>query len=182
MKKWIAAAALFLLLALGGYVAAGPYLAIDGIRRALAEQDTARLQKHVDFPALRVNLRAQLQDHLARSAGADVQSSLLGSIALSVAGNVLGAGVDTLVTPMGIGALLQGRTMWKKAAGQTVGGDTHAPPVPADPLKYAEHRYESLSRFTATAQDEDGNPVVFVFTRQGLRWKLTDIRLPLMSP
>jgi hypothetical protein len=51
--------------------------------------------------------------------------------------------------------------------------------VPADPLKYAEHRYESLSRFTATAHDEDGNPVVFVFTRQGLRWKLTDIRLPL---
>lgn len=178
MKKWITLA-IVLLLALGGYVAAGPYLAIDGIRTALAEQDTARLQKHVDFPALRVNLRAQLQDHLVRSAGADMQSSLFGSVALSVAGNVLGAGVDTLVTPMGIGALLQGRSMWKKARGETIGGDTHAPPVPADPLKHAEHRYESPSRFTATAPDEDGDPVVFVFTRQGLRWRLTDIRLPL---
>ncbi|KAF1722639.1 DUF2939 domain-containing protein [Pseudoxanthomonas wuyuanensis] len=178
MKKWIALV-LVLLLALGGYVAAGPYLAIHGIRTALAEHDTARLQKHVDFPALRVNLRAQLQDHLVREAGADMQSSLFGSVALSVAGSVLGAGVDTLVTPLGIGALLQGRSMWKKALGETIGGDTHAPATPADPLKHAQHRYESLSRFTATAPDQDGDLVVFVFTRQGLRWRLTDIRLPL---
>ena len=33
MKKWIALAVI-LLLALGGYVAAGPYLAINGIRTA----------------------------------------------------------------------------------------------------------------------------------------------------
>jgi hypothetical protein len=71
--------------------------------------------------------------------------------------------------------------MWKKAIGETVGGDTHAPPVPADPLKNAQHHYESLSRFTATVQDESGAPMTFVFTRQGLRWRLTDIRLPLTS-
>ena len=27
--------------------------------------------------------------------------------------------------------------------------------------------------------DDEGDPVVFVLTRQGLRWRLTDIRLPL---
>ena len=54
-----------------------------------------------------------------------------------------------------------------------------APAVPAEPLKHAEHHYESLSRFTATVQDGDGDPIVFVITRQGLRWRLTDIRLPL---
>ena len=80
---------------------------------------------------------------------------------------------------MGIAAVLQGRATWKRAVGETVGGDTYAPAVPAEPLKQAEHRYESLSRFTATVQDDDGDPVVFVLTRQGLRWRLTDIRLPL---
>lgn len=180
MKKWIAVV-LLLVVALAGYVATGPYLAIHGIRDALAEQDTAKLEKHVDFPALRVNLRAQFADYLARRAGPELQSSLLGAFALSVANNVVGGGVDTMVTPLGIGALLQGRSMWKKAIGDTVGGDTHAPPVPADPLKEARHRFESPSRFTATVQDEDGQPVVFVFTRQGLRWRLTDIRLPLAA-
>lgn len=178
MKKWIALAVI-LLLALGGYVAAGPYLAINGIRTALAEQDTGKLEKHVDFPALRVSLKAQAEDALARRAGSDVQSSLFGAIALSVAGDVLGSGVDAMVTPLGIGALLQGRSMWKKSLGETVDGDTYGKPVPADPLKNAEHRYESPSRFTATVRDEDGRPVVFVFKRNGLHWKLADIRLPL---
>ena len=166
-------------LGLAAYVAAGPYLAIHGIRTALAEQDTGRLQKHVDFAALRVNLRAQVEDALARRAGTDVASSLFGAAALSIANSLLGRGVDTLVTPMGIAAVLEGRATWKRAVGETVGGDTYAPAVPADPLKEATHRYESLSRFTATIHDADGDPLVFVFTRQGLRWRLTDIRLPL---
>lgn len=178
MKKWIALV-LVLLLALGGYVAAGPYIAIHGIRTALAEQDTAKLQKHVDFPALRVNLRAQMEDRLARQAGPEISGNLLGAAALSIANRLLGSGVDTLVTPMGIAAILQGRSAWKRAVGETVGGDTYAPAVPADPLKDARHRYESLSRFTATVNDADGDPVTFVFTRQGLRWRLTDIRLPM---
>lgn len=166
-------------LGLAAYVAAGPYLAIHGIRTALAEQDTGRLQKHVDFAALRVNLRAQVEDALARRAGTDVASSLFGAAALSIANSLLGRGVDTLITPMGIAAVLEGRATWKRAVGETVGGDTYAPAVPADPLKEATHRYESLSRFTATIHDADGDPLVFVFTRQGLRWRLTDIRLPL---
>jgi hypothetical protein len=30
-------------------------------------------------------------------------------------------------------------------------------------------------------QNADGDPVVFVLTREGLGWKLTDIRLPLQA-
>lgn len=178
MKKWIALV-LAVLLGLAAYVAAGPYLAIHGIRTALAEQDTGRLQKHVDFPALRVNLRAQVEDHLARRAGPEIGGNPFGAVALSIANSVMGRGVDTLVTPVGIAAVLAGRATWKRALGETVGGDTYAPAVPADPLKEARHRYESPSRFTATIHDADGDPVVFVFSRQGLRWRLTDIRLPL---
>ncbi len=178
MKKWIALV-LLIVLGLAGYVAAGPYLAIHGIRDALAEQDTAKLERHVDFPALRVNLRAQAEDYLARRAGPEVQSNVFGAFALSVANGALGRSVDTLVTPLGIAALLQGRSMWKQAIGETVGGDTYAPAVPADPLKNAQLRYESASRFTATVHDASGDPIVCVFTRQGLRWRLTDIRLPL---
>jgi hypothetical protein len=178
MKKWIALLVVLVLL-LAGYIAAGPYLAINGIRTALAEQDTGKLERHVDFPALRVSIKAQVEDSLARRAGSEMQSNLLGAIALSVAGNVLGSGVDAMVTPLGIGALLQGRSMWKQSMGETVDGDTYGKAVPVDPLKDAEHHYESLSRFTATIRDEDGKPVIFVFKRNGLSWKLADIRLPL---
>ena len=176
MKKYLALLVV-LLLALGGYVVAGPYLAINGIRTALAEQDTDKLERHVDFPALRVSLKAQVEDKLARRTG-DFQSNLAGAFVLSIANNFIGSGVDAVVTPTGIGALLQGRSLWKKSLGETMDGDAYGKAIPMDPLKQAKQRYESASRFTATVLDEDGKPMVFVFTRHGLRWKLTDVRLP----
>lgn len=178
MKKWIALL-LVVVLGVAAYVVAGPYLAINGIRQALAEQDSGKLERHVDFAALRVSLKAQVEDHLARRAGSGVQSNLFGALALSVAGNFAGSAVDTMVTPLGVAAMLQGRGLWKKSLGETVDGDSYGKPVPADPLREAVRRYESPSRFTATVMDEDGKPMVFVFKRQGLRWKLADIRLPV---
>ncbi len=180
MKKWIALA-LAVLLALLGYVAAGPYLAIHGIRQALAEQDMGKLQRHVDFAAVRVNLRAQVEDWLARKAGPDAQANPFGAFALGIANELAATGVDTLATPTGIAAVLQGRSMWKQLVRDTVDGDSYGRPTPDDPLKDAELRYESPSRFTATIADADGKPTVFVFTREGLRWKLSDIRLPQLN-
>lgn len=178
MKKWIVLV-LVLLLALGAYVAAGPYLAMNGIQQALAEQDTGQLERHVDFPSVRASIKAQLEDAMARRMGSEAQSNLLGAFAMGVGRNLMGAGVDAMVTPLGIGALLQGRSMWKQSMGETIDGNTFGAAVPADPLASAVHRYESPSRFTATVLDEDGRPVTFVFRRYGLQWKLADIRLPL---
>ncbi|MDL5364931.1 DUF2939 domain-containing protein [Xanthomonas sp. NCPPB 2654] len=178
MKKWLAL--LFLaLLALGGYVVAGPYLAIRGISQALEQRDAAALERYVDFPTLRVNLKAQVDDALLRRAGPELQSGLFGGALLSLAGSVSGIGVDAMVTPAGIGALLQGDALWKRASGDTVGGDTYAAPRPVQPLRQAEHRFESTSRFVATLHTADGTAVPCVFTRDGLRWKLSNILLPL---
>ena len=176
----LAAIAAALLMA---YVAAGPYLAINGIRTALAEQDVAALERHVDFPTLRVNMKAHLEDYIARQGGGLAESGgLLGALGLQVAGGLGGAAVDAMVTPLGIGALLQGRSMWMRGTSQTVDGDTYGAPRPADPLHDATLRYESTSRFTATVPDERGQPVLVVFQRQGLRWRLSDIRLDPATP
>ncbi|MES2858691.1 MAG: DUF2939 domain-containing protein [Pseudomonadota bacterium] len=170
----IAAIVAALLLA---YVAAGPYLAINGIRKALETQDVSALERHVDFPALRVNMKAHVEDYIARRGGGLAESGgLLGAMGLQVASGLGGAAVDAMVTPLGIGALLQGRSMWMRGTGQTVDGDTYGTPRPADPLRDAQLRYESTSRFTATVPDESGQPVVAVFQRQGLRWRLSDVR------
>lgn len=176
LKRGLAVVGVLALLLLA-YVAAGPYLAIDGIRKALAEQDVAALEQHVDFPALRVNMKAHLEDYIARQGGGMAESGgLLGAIGLQVVSGLGGTAVDAMVTPLGIGALLQGRGMWKRATGQTVDGDAYGAPQPLDPLKGAELRYESTSRFTATVVDAQGEPVVAVFQRKGLRWRLVDIR------
>lgn len=181
MKKWIAAALVALLLLLG-YVAAGPIITINAIRTAVQAQDSRALATHVDFPVLRANLKAQVDDYLVRRAGPELQSDLFGALAVRLASGVAGGAVDALATPAGIGAVLQGRSVWNRISG---GGmrrdDTYASAPPRDPLQDASYRYETPSRFTATVPDEDGAPIVVVLSRRGLAWKLTDIRLPLQG-
>lgn len=159
-------------------VATGPYRTLAAIRTAIVANDAAALAEQVDFPALRASLKAQMEDRLARRFGEESNRSLFGMVAVGVAGAAVDGAVEVMVTPLGLGALMQGRDMWHVAR------DAFDPPaqVPGDPdavpLRDPEHRFESASRFTATVQDRDGRPVVFVLTRHGLDWKLSDIRLP----
>jgi hypothetical protein len=179
MKKWIALLVL-VVLAFAGWIAAGPFLTVNAIREAVATEDTAALQKHVDFAAVRSSLRGQVEDAIARRSGVDADTHPLGVLALGLANSAAGGIVDALATPAGIGAVLQGRGLLHRLRGGGIkADDTYAHQPPPDPLRDAKYRFESPSRFTATVHTADGDPVVFVLRRQGLRWKLTEIRLPL---
>jgi hypothetical protein len=176
MKKWIALL-LVVLLALGAYVAAGPYLTVRAIRSAVKAQDAAALSRQVDFPAVRASFKRQLSDRLVRGAGAEAQANPLAAFGLTIATGVISTAVDGMVTPLGLAAVMEGRKVWKQV------GDDFAPPDPAapvpEPLHDARYRYESPARLTATLLVEDGPARVLVVSRDGLRWRLTDVRLPL---
>lgn len=176
MKKWLWLTAV-LFAAVLAYMAAGPYLTVNAIRVAVKTEDSRALAKQVDFPPLRDSLKAQLGDRLVRDAGPAIQSSAFGSLGLRILGGVIGGAVDAMVTPAGLGALMEGRKVWNRGSGipPPSRSDTSAQ---SEPLRDARFRYQSPTRFTATVIDEDGRPVVFVLTRKGLRWKLSDIRLP----
>ena len=171
------AAALLVALLLGSaaYVAAGPYFAVRAIRSAVRDNDAETLAGHVDFPALRGSLKAQLQDRLVRGAGEDVQANAFGAFGLSIAGRVIDGAVETMVTPRGIGALMQGRILASRVDGSFVPVDSDSARAP---MPDAVYRYESPSRFTATVRTQSGAPVVMVLTRHGLHWRLSDLRLP----
>ena len=179
MKKWLALIVVVLLL-IAGWIAAGPFFTVNAIRSAVQEQDAAKLSQHVDFPALRSSLKQQVDDYVVRRAGADVQSSLLGSIALRLASGATDGIVDAMATPAGLAAVMEGRNFWHRLSGERASSeDSYATAPPRDPLEGAKYQFESPSRFTATIANADGDPVVFVLTRQGFSWKVTDVRLPL---
>lgn len=181
MKKWLAIA-LLAFVAIVAWIAAGPFRTMDSIGRAMETNDTAELARHVDFPAVRSSLRAQLDDYLVRRAGADAQASPFGALALRIAGAASAGLVDVLATPAGIGLVLQGRDVWHRVSGGGISPtDTYAHVPPEELLADASYRFESPSRFTATVPNRDGAPVVFVLTRDGLDWRITDVRLPLAA-
>ena len=180
MKKWLALIIVVLVL-LAGWIAAGPFLAINGIRQAVKAQDAAALSEYIDFPAVRTSLKQQVDDYVVRRAGADVQSSLLGSIALQLASGATDGIVDVMTTPAGLAAVMEGRNFWHRVSGQRSSENAYATVPARDPLEGAKYRYESPSRFTATLANADGDPVVFVLTRDGLTWKVTEVRVPLAA-
>lgn len=177
MKKagWIA---LLLVVAMVGYTAAGPFLTVNAIRDAVRTENPRALAKQVDFPPLRESLKRQMRDAIVRRAGEDAQASLLGAFGLRIAGGLADGAVDAMVTPIGLGALMEGRKVWNRASGlpPPTREDTGLHP---EPLQDARYRYESPSRFTATVTAADGTETIFVLTRKGLGWKLSDIRLPV---
>ena len=172
MKKAIVLL-LVALLAIGSYVAAGPWLTVRAIRHALQAQDATALAEQVDFPAVRASLKAQMEDRLARTTGPSWQSHLLGQAGLALAHGVLETAGDALVTPSGLAALMEGRAVWKRFDDATADGEASR-----EPLHDARYRFESAASFTATVRNADGAPVVFVLRRDGVHWKLAEIRLP----
>jgi hypothetical protein len=164
------------LLALVAYAAIGPYLTVRALRIAIRDNDAAALAEQVDFPSLRSSLKAQLQDRLVRGAGADVQSSVLGALGLSIAGRAADGAVDMMVTPLGLGAAMQGRILLSRFNGSFRPSEPVGDGDPT-PFRDAVYRYESPSRFTATTHTGTGAPIVLVLTRKGIHWRLSDLRL-----
>ena len=175
MKKWLIAGLGVLLVAFMAYLAAGPYLAVNGIRNVVASGEYGKLTYFVDFEKLRESVTPQIQARLRR----DIQQRLgpgnPASIASEVSSMISQPAINAIVSPLGIATLLTGTTLAHKLTGkQGPDGRVHA----IDPLKDARTHYESASSFTATVTTDEGKPLVFVFERNGMNWKLTGLRLP----
>jgi hypothetical protein len=175
--RWLPWTAAFVLLALLAWVASGPWRTLDGIRQAIRAEDTRALARHVDFPALRASLKPQLQDRIVRAAGADAQAGPFAAFGVVVASGLAGGIVDAMVTPAGLGALMEGRKIWNRVADvpPPSRSDTSAQ---SEPLPDVRMGFESASRAALTVPQDDGSALVLVLTRQGMRWRLSGIRLP----
>jgi len=173
--KWSLWIALGLGLVLVGYVAAGPYLAVNGLRRVVASGQYDELWRFVDYDRLRESLRPQLQARIAEGmlqrVGASQNDRTIGEVTALIAKPV----IDTMVSPRGIATLLTGSALAQRVSSGT--GKDGRPPL-NDPLADARTRFESPSLFTATVPNAEGKPVVFEFRRDGLGWKLAGLRLP----
>ncbi|MGY0612367.1 MULTISPECIES: DUF2939 domain-containing protein [unclassified Luteimonas] len=175
--RWLPWATAALLVALLAWVGSGPWRTIEGIRQAVKTEDARALARHVDFPALRASLKPQVQDRIVRAAGAEAQSGPFAAFGLTVATGLAGGLVDAMVTPVGLGALMEGRKVWNRVGGipPPSRADTSAQP---EPIPDPRLRFESVSRMSATVTLDDHSELVLVLTRQGTRWRLSEIRLP----
>ncbi len=173
--KWLLAGIGLLLVAMLAYAIAGPYLAINGIRNVVAKGEYGELVRFVDFEKLRDSVTPQVQQRIAGGIIGRMGRGTTSDVVSGVTSVIAEPAIDAMVSPLGIATLLRGSALAKRLSGEVAPGER---PKAVDPLKDAQTSFESTSLFTATVESAEGKPLVFEFTRSGLAWKLTGLRLP----
>jgi len=170
MRNTLIAAIAVAILAVGGsWIYAQPGKAYLAVQTAMDRDDPALLAPHVDFAALRSNIKnreaAKLPPEMAPDAG------LLGLLGSALKDLVLGTVAESMSTPQGVLTMLRGA-----AASQGMGQEEAAPATPSQRLFVNAHsKLLDLRRYVVNAPLRGGATLQLLFTRGGLDWKLTDI-------
>ena len=168
----IAAAVAVIVIAATAY--ASPYYALHQIKTALAERNAEALAEHVDFPALRTSVKAQLETSMARSIEATAGSgNPLAALGQSIASAMLGKMVDTMVSPAGVVALVN-----KSAVSPQAETSADAPADGARKKADYSAGYAGLNTFVVRAKDGNAQDGALVLQRHGVwGWKLSSIEI-----
>jgi hypothetical protein len=164
-RTLIAGAAILLLALAAGWYVGSPWYTLGEMRAAARSDDADSFDSHVDFPALRADVKAQL--------GARIQAHVHGgglgaSLGAALGAALVGPLVDAAVSPAGVRAAFDARR--ENAAGG--GASQPLVKLPRDP---AIHRL-GLSEFLLVSRAHPDSGLVF--RRDGLGWKLSGVRLP----
>lgn len=166
MKKAIIALVCLVIL-LGGYAAAGPYMTLSAIKTGLVEQDTEKLTENIDFPVLRENLREQFMAAALKKSGKELEGNPFAGLAAGFAAKMVDGLLDTIVTPAGLASLMEG----KKSQEEEADG-----PVDRDKIfEDAQLGYDSLDTFSVRVPNKEGGELQLILKRQGLSWKLVNV-------
>ena len=175
-----------LALALAAFVAwvwFAPHLTVHAMRKAAERGDAEVLSSHVDFPALRESVRAQLAARVSDRLGDGGALSRLGA---QFATTLASPAIDAMVSPESLAMIFAGRDMRDRYAGPEdatpPGADAPASHGGIDTGRWRlSMGYDDLSTFSVKVANEGMGPAPsrLVFKRHNLLWwKLSGIELP----
>lgn len=158
-----------------------PVFAVRSLINAARTGDVARLERLVDFPAVRDDLKAQVNAQLVRRVREDpeLRDNPLSGLGLVLAPSLVSGVVDAFVTPEALAAMVQ-----TAEAPDLIGEDGDvALEAPTDREKDIRigYGYRGMNRFAGTLTDRDRphQRIDLIMERRGVfAWKLTQVRLP----
>jgi hypothetical protein len=177
-------AALAVVLFLAAYIGS-PWLAVGDMLSAARAGDVARLQRHVDLPAVRASLKGQLDDRIDKALAQHKRDGALAQLGALFGAAIVDKAVDAAVTPEMIAQAL--RTARAPDPRKSALPPPDSAPVGEDdgsvkaPKLKAHYSLVALDQFDVvlSPQDEPAQKLRLVLRRRGLfGWMLTDMVLP----
>jgi Protein of unknown function (DUF2939) len=158
-----------------GWFYATPYLTFQTLQKAAEAKDTAKISQHVNFPALRESVKSNLNTALTNELG-QRQDNPLSAMGAALASTFINPMVDVIVTPEGIATMLKEGSLKPR-----LGKDDRQ--EGASPTQISMN-YEAFDRFVVKVANREAptRQTDLILRREGLTWKLSEIRLPQASP
>jgi len=158
---------------IAGWVAASPYLTMRSIGKAVQENDSATISEHVDFPALREDLKGKLMVKASQEIEKSQSSNPFAGLGQMLAMTMVNQMVEGFVTPAGVTMMLQ-KGKPSMPVQQTSQGQQGASNEPSEKPRF-NVKYQGWSKVRVNREGTDG---AFIFRRDGLTsWKLVAVDL-----
>jgi|GEM_PF-1029658 len=156
-----------------GWVVGSPYYVAYNMKLAADSQNSDKLASYVDFPQLQANAKQQLDSTIAaQSQGQNPMIAVLGQGLGSLLSDKI---IESTITPAGLSELLRGAN---KVTVKTQSGDQQptAPQSQPTPNNDVSFGYKAWDKFTIDIENQTSRLTQLILTRQGVTWKLTDVR------
>lgn len=167
-----------LLAVIGGWYYYTPYLAVNNMRAAAENKDSAILSRYINFPSVRESLKASLNAKMLSEMAKKDDRNPFAALGAAFAMALVGPMVEAMVTPEALAMMMKGeKPSLEKSKPAAV--PTSAA---SEPDTETSMGYETFDQFVVRTKKRGTTeePVALVFQREGLfSWKLSAIRLPL---
>ena len=158
------------LILITAFAVSAPYITVHQMKVAVRDGNGEELSEHIDFVVLRQSFKDQLNSNMQKKLMSDeMKDNPFAGLGMAFAGVFIDRMVDAYVTPSAISKMMSGS--------KPVDRNEDAGEVENEPFSNTSMSYESVSKFVVTVSGEGGNSR-FIFWRNGLSWKLSEIIIP----
>lgn len=177
MSKKLIWGIIAILVVMGGYFYASPYLVLNSIKNAAQAGDTEKVSAYIDYPSVRQSFKDQVNAHMVKDM-ASKETNGWEALGAMMASAMVDKMVDAVITPEGMTLLLQGKDFKEslKPIEQQSKQDTEV----TDKKTEFSTRYLSLNIFEATLKNtENTKQLKIILERDGLSWKVKKFVVPM---
>ena len=90
----------------GAYYAASPWLTVNKLKQAFEKKDTRQIEKLVDFPELREDLKKLAKAAIMKKAATELEGNPFAALGIMMANALIDPLIDQIISPAGLQVLL----------------------------------------------------------------------------
>ena len=111
LKKFIGSSVIAASAITGIYAFASPWIALRDFAQAFENQDTRKIEKLINFPELREDIKVTSKAVLMKSAAVELEGDPFAAMGIMMANAIVDPIIDQVVSPAGLQLLLSARKM-----------------------------------------------------------------------